>query len=147
MSAGNINFILSMWKASLAIHGDEAPFLNASHLYKTIDSTPLGDVAWESFDFKYSGPQPPGDNIPSWMKVTHDVWFRNPRALVHNMISNPDFDSGFDYAPYQERGVDGVHRFCDLMSAIWAWRQAVSSRYRLFFFYLNVCLGRYRRES
>ena len=69
------------------------------------------------------------------MKAEYDVWFQNPRVLVHNILSNPDFESGFDYAPFQERTVNGVHRFCDFMSANWPWNQAVSSRYH--FFYLN----------
>jgi hypothetical protein len=47
--------------------------------------------------------------------------FRNPCTLVHNLLSNPTFESGFDYAPYQERTADGVHRFQDFMSGNWAW--------------------------
>ncbi len=107
MSAGDINFILGLWAASLAVHDDEPPFSNASHMYSTIDSTPLGDVPWESICFQYNGAQPV-DNVPSWMKAEYDVWFRNPRALVHNMLSNPDFEPGFDYAPFQERTANGV---------------------------------------
>jgi Plavaka transposase len=139
MSAGAINFILAILAACLAPHGAEPPFLSTNHMYKTIDSTPLGDVAWETFSFQYTGARPPGGNIPSWMNTTHDIWFRDPRALVHNMISNPDFDSGFHYAPFQEYDVHGAHRFSDLMSGNWAWKQAVSPRYRPFLFYLCCC--------
>jgi hypothetical protein len=49
MSTGNINCMLNFWAASLAIHNDKPPFSNTTDLYRTIDSTPLGDVAWESF--------------------------------------------------------------------------------------------------
>ena len=139
MSAGNINTILSFWRTSLATHGEEPPFLNTNHMYKIINSTPLGDLAWESFSLQYSGPQPPGDNIPLWMNVMHNVWFQNPHALVHNMLSNPEFDSGFHYAPFQKHNVHGVHHFSDFMSTNWAWNQAVSSCYRLILFYLNCC--------
>lgn len=132
MSASDINFILNLWAASLAVHGDEPPFSSASHMYKTIDSTPLGDVPWESVSLQYGGAQPE-DNIPSWMKEGYDIWFRDPRALVHNILSNPDFESEFDYVPFQERTVDGIHRFCDFMSANWAWKQAVSTCYCLLF--------------
>lgn len=125
MSAGDINFLLSLWAASLAIHSDEPPFLNATHVYKTIDSTPLGDIAWESFSLQYNGTQPE-NNVPSWTQAEYDVWFRDPRTLVHNLLSNPDFKSGFDYAPFQEHTGDGLHRFQDFMSANWAWNQAVS---------------------
>ncbi|KAF8814309.1 hypothetical protein BYT27DRAFT_7250153 [Phlegmacium glaucopus] len=102
MSAGDINSILSLWAASLAIHNDEPPFSNATDLYNTIDSTPLGDLAWESFSLQYNGTQP-ASNVPSWMQA--------------------EYDSGFDYAPFQEYTTDGVHCFWDFMSANWAWHQ------------------------
>jgi hypothetical protein len=131
MSAGDINFLLSLWGASLTIHGDEPPFANAMDMYNTIDSTPLGSLAWESFSLQYNGARPV-DNVPSWMEAEYDVWFRDPRILVHNLLSNPDFKSDFDYAPFQEHTSDGTHRFQDFMSGNWAWMQAVSLRYHLF---------------
>jgi hypothetical protein len=42
---GDFNFLISLWAASLAIHGDEPPFSKATDMYNTIDSTPLGDLA------------------------------------------------------------------------------------------------------
>lgn len=69
MSAGDINFILGLWEASLAVHNDEPPFSNATDLYNTIDSTPLGDLAWESFSLQYNGTQP-ASNIPSWSTMS-----------------------------------------------------------------------------
>ena len=66
MSAGDINFLLNLWGASLATHGDVPPFSKATHLYDTIDSTPLSDIAWESFTLQYNGTKPKS-NIPSWM--------------------------------------------------------------------------------
>jgi hypothetical protein len=128
MSAGDINFLLSLWAASLAIHSDEPPFSKATHVYNTIDSTPLGDIPWQSFSLQYNGARPER-NVPSWMQAEYDVWFRDPRTLVHNLLSNPDFKSDFDYTPFQERTSDGIHRFQDFMSANWAWNQAVSLHY------------------
>lgn len=127
MSAGDINDLLELWTACLAITDIEPPFWKATHLYNTIDLTPLGDVTWESFALQYSG-CPPVGNTPPWMQAEYDVWFRDPRTLVHNLLSNPDFKSGFDYAPYQEH-VGEVHRFRDFMSGNWAWKQAVGLRY------------------
>ena len=126
MSAGDINLILGLWAASLTIHGDEPPFSNIKELHDVIDSTPLGDVAWESFSLQHNGTQPI-DNIPSWMLAEYDVWFRDPGTIVQNMLSNPDFKSDFDYVPFQEYSADGIHCFRDFMSAIWAWQQAVGS--------------------
>ena len=76
MSAGDINLILGLWVASLTIHGDEPPFSNVKELHDVIDSTPLGDVAWESFSLQHNGTQPI-DNIPSciWMLAKYEIWF------------------------------------------------------------------------
>jgi Plavaka transposase len=128
MSAGDINFILGLWAASLAVHNDKPPFSNAKDLYNTIDSTPLGDVPWQTFSLQHNGTKPTSD-VPSWMQAEYDVWFRDPKALVQNMLSNPDFKSDFDYAPFQEYTADGTHRFRDFMSGNWAWQQAVSSHF------------------
>ncbi|KAF8463973.1 hypothetical protein JB92DRAFT_3086276 [Gautieria morchelliformis] len=123
MSARDINFILSLWAASLAIHNDKPPFTKVTHMYDTIDSTPLGDISWESFSLQYNG-EIPADNVPSWMEADYDVWFRDPRILVHNLVSNPDFKFNFDYTPFQECTTDNTHRFRDFMSGNWAWSQA-----------------------
>jgi hypothetical protein len=144
MSAGDVNFLLNLWAASLAIHSSEPPFSKATHLYDTIDSTPLGDAAWQSFSLQYNGPQPES-NVPSWMQAEYDVWFRDPCTLVHNLLSNPDFKSDFDYAPFQERTGEGLHRFKDFMSANWAWKQSVSLHYNFFdlVLMLIMLLGHY----
>ena len=52
----------------------EPPFSNAKELHDVIDSTPLSDVAWESFSLQHNGTQPI-DNIRSWMLVEYNVWF------------------------------------------------------------------------
>jgi len=124
MSAGDIDQLLTLWAASLVQHDDLPPFSNHADLYQTIDSTLLGDVPWESFSLKYNGVLPQGEK-PSWMTSEYDIWFRDPRAVVRNLISNPDFKGEFDYAPYQEYDTNGNHRFQDFMSGNWAWKQAV----------------------
>jgi hypothetical protein len=60
-----------------------------------------------------------------WMTSEYDVWFRDPHSVFRNLLSNPDFNGEFDYAPYQEYDASGNHRFQDLMSGNWAWKQAV----------------------
>jgi hypothetical protein len=127
MSAKDIDFILSLWAASLAPHNDEPPFSKATHMYNTIDETPLGDVPWQSFTLQFNGTRP-ADEVPSWMEADYDVWLRDPRALVHNILSNPDFKGEIDHAPFQEHSPDGAHRFQNFMSGLWAWKQAVGHR-------------------
>ncbi|KAF8232215.1 hypothetical protein L208DRAFT_1082577, partial [Tricholoma matsutake] len=121
MSARDINFLLSLWAASLAIHNDEPPFSKAMHVYNTIDSTPLGDVTWESFSLQYNGTRP-AESVPSWMQAEYDVWFCNPHILVHDLLSNPDFKTDFDYVLFQEHTTDRVHCFQDFLSGNWAWK-------------------------
>jgi hypothetical protein len=148
MSASDIDCLLNLWAASLAEHGKPPPFASHKDLYDTIDSTPHGDVQWENFSLRYNSNLPEGD-APSWMTSEFDVWFRDPRTLVQNLLSNPDFDKEFDYAPLQEYDMEGNHRFQDFMSGDWAWKQAVFG----VFLYFHSCihcfpqLGYYIRRS
>jgi Plavaka transposase len=128
MSGGNIDILLNIWMASLAKYGDSAPFASHSDLYRTIDSTPHGNVPWESFSIKYIGSIPQGE-VPLWMTTEFDVWFWDPQTIVENLLSNPDFDGEFNYAPLQEHDIsdNSNHRFGNFMSGNWAWKQAVCS--------------------
>lgn len=122
MSSTDINLLFNLWSASLAPHNDAPPFINYNTMYETIDCTPLGDVPWESFSLKYNAE---GEALLEWMTTDHEVWFRDPRDLVANLVSNRDFANEFDYSPLQEYDADGNHRFQDFMSGDWAWQQAV----------------------
>jgi Plavaka transposase len=127
MSAGDIDCLLALWSATLARHGESPPFKNHRDLYQTIDSTTFGCVnlaPWESFTISYKDDRPTGE-YPSWMDKEFEVWYRNPDALLRNLIANPSFANKFDFVPYHEYHY-GKHRFCDFMSGDWAWKQAVS---------------------
>ena len=85
------------------------PFKNAKDMYDTINTTPLGNVLWQSFTMKDLNPKP---------------WFHDhPCLLVHEMIGNPDFKHEFEYMPYHEFSADGQHPFENFMSGDWAWKQ------------------------
>ena len=116
MSASDIDTLLNLWGASAAAQGGAQPFQNHRDLYDTIDSTPLGDVLWESFFLRFNGDHPE-DQVPSWMNTEYEFWFRNPCKLVHNIFSNPDFKDGFNYWPYQEHDADENHHYYNLISA------------------------------
>ena len=133
MSASDINIITGLWAALLAQHNDVPPFKNAKSMYNTINSTPLGDMPWQSFMLKYNGDLPDGEVPAPWMETGYNAWYQDPCTLIHNIISNPNFKGGFNYAPYQEYDDDGQHHFQDMMSSDWAWKQAVSAA--LFFFF------------
>jgi hypothetical protein len=124
MSASNIDTLLDLWAASLFKHHDEPPFADHADLYNTIDAIPHGDVRWETFTTHYSGDKPDGE-VPSWMEAEYDVWFRDPRTVVRNMLANPDFNGEMDHAPFREFRDEGKRHFHDFMSGDWAWQQAV----------------------
>ncbi|KZP25932.1 hypothetical protein FIBSPDRAFT_732975 [Athelia psychrophila] len=124
MSAGNIEILLALWAASLAPHGDTPPFNTSKQMNDTIDSSTLGHIPWENFSLRYTGVKPDQGPPPSWMQQEYEVWYRDPRELVKNMVANPDFNGEFDYTPFHEYDADGNHRFQDFMSGDWAWKQA-----------------------
>ncbi|KIK23782.1 hypothetical protein PISMIDRAFT_99780 [Pisolithus microcarpus 441] len=81
MSVANINELLTLWNIEM---------------YKTINHMPLGDVQWENFSTSYTSEQPT-ENVPLWMNDTYNIWFQNPKEVIHNMLSRPDFSDDIDY--------------------------------------------------
>ena len=112
MLEGDIDFILSLWEATLISQNDHSPFQNHEDLHVKIDATTLGDHPWQKITIRNNCPLPDGP-IPSWMTTEFDVWYHNPCQLVHDLISNPDFAKEFDYTLYQEYAADGAHHFKD----------------------------------
>lgn len=114
--------LMKLWSDS----GAAPPFHNHADLYDRIDSSSVGDAPWTDFTVSYDGDIPEGESEPpEWMTQEYQVWFRDPVQLMRNLVANPDFKNEFDYTPYQEYDQQGKHRYQDLMSGDWAWRQAV----------------------
>jgi hypothetical protein len=128
MSAGHTNKLMAL----VAQFGDgESPFKNYSSLCSTIDASELGDVPWECSTFQYQG-ETSGDQVPEWMTTRYEIYYRDPREVIKNMIADTTFKHAFDYVPYQEFDEDGDRRYEDFMSGDWAFHQAV-----WFFLYLH----------
>ncbi len=147
MSAGNINKLLNIWEASLVPFDAPPPFTNANDMYETIDSTPYGDLWWQSFTICYNLHKDcPSDQPPAaWKTAAYNGWFHDPRKLICNMLTNRGFDKEFDYVPYQEYDYNDQHQFHDVFSGNWCWRQAVSSWYFSFLYCISPsCPGYYR---
>jgi len=104
--------------------GGVAPFASSEDLLDQIDQIKLGHVPWRSFTAAYSHGQRPGPDSPLWMREEYEVWFRDPREIVHNILGNPEFSNGIDYIPYCDF-VNGKRRWSEFMSGDWAWEQAV----------------------
>jgi hypothetical protein len=140
MSTRNIDTLLDLWASTLLKHDDTPPFANHTDLFNTIDSTPLGDVPWQSFSLNYNGEVPQAD-APSWMTSAYDVWFRDPRLVVRNMIDNPDYANQFDSAPTRSFDSEGNRQYQDFMTGDWAWEEAVCFKYVVHFLSYNSYLG------
>jgi len=125
MSAANINELLDLWNATLLGTSGQQVFQDSAEMYKTTDNTLLGDVKWESFCVSYTGERPT-DEVPPWMNDTYDIWYRDPKEVVHEMLSWPDFAGDMDYQPFREyMSTTDKQRWEDFMSGDWAWKQAV----------------------
>ncbi|KIM60579.1 hypothetical protein SCLCIDRAFT_123900, partial [Scleroderma citrinum Foug A] len=122
--AKKIDAVLDLWAATVLQLGGQPPFTNHKDLYRVIDNTRVGDVKWKSFDVGFSGEQQDGDSAP-WMSDSYEVWYRDPREVVHNMLASSEFSNEMDYVPYREYDASNdQRRWQDFMSGDWAWEQA-----------------------
>ncbi|EIW76962.1 hypothetical protein CONPUDRAFT_158103 [Coniophora puteana RWD-64-598 SS2] len=119
----HINFLMRMWGLSLEKYGADPPFADHTKLHKTIDAIKTGDVPWSSFTVSYKGAKPTR-NAPAWMDESYDVWYRDPHAVVQNMLANPDFKDVLDYSPYRDYDAADVRQWENMFSGDWAWDQA-----------------------
>ena len=62
----------------------------------------LGDVRWENVVLKYNGPSPATTHPPEWKTTEYNIWYRNPRQVIKNILANADFDGHIDYMAYRE---------------------------------------------
>ncbi|KAG1896783.1 uncharacterized protein F5891DRAFT_1192680 [Suillus fuscotomentosus] len=123
MSAKNLDFLCDLMAATLMKHRDVPPFADHKDLHNVIDATQLGDVPWQSFSVQYTGERP--EVVPPWMDDEFDVWYRDPRAMAHNILANPTFKDEIDYTPFHEYDAsDKTRRWKDFMSGDWAWKQS-----------------------
>lgn len=123
LSATGTQQLLDIIGALLVPHGDTPPFASSVDLHATIDAIKVGDVPWQSFSTHYTGVFPEGVP-PSWMTADYEVHFRDPHAVVQQMLSNPSFASDFDPVPHRDFDDKEERVYSDFMSGNWAWRQA-----------------------
>lgn len=125
MSADNIDELCELWAASSS---NNQPFVNKDHLHKTIDATVTGNIPqWECFHVSHKSTGNDESSAP-WKVAEYPVYFRDPRAVLHMQLANPDFKSEMDFTPRQVYTKDNKRVYKDFMSGNWAWRQAVSLR-------------------
>jgi hypothetical protein len=112
-----------LWAAHSFSHAGTPPFANHDDLHDVIDGITEGNAPWHSFNVAYNGPFPE-NNVAGWMTEQYEVWHRDPRQVVHQLLSNPEFNGHFDYTPHRQFE-DNQRRWSDFMSGNWAWKQAV----------------------
>ncbi|KAK0224855.1 hypothetical protein EDD85DRAFT_778138 [Armillaria nabsnona] len=117
MPANQINNLLQIWDTML-LEEQSPPYANVNDLYETIDATTLRTVSWECFSVSYNGPDK--DDAP-WKTATYDVWFRDPQAILHSQLANPDFANEMDFTPKWVKDNHEKHCYQDFMSGNWAW--------------------------
>ncbi|KAH7917136.1 hypothetical protein BV22DRAFT_968957, partial [Leucogyrophana mollusca] len=68
----------------------------------------------------------PEQDAPPWMHENFDVWYRDPREVIQNMLASPDYTNKMDYRPFREFSMKTDERqWQDFMSGDWAWKQAI----------------------
>lgn len=124
MSHSQVDKLMNIWATRTARDGGTTPFTNSKELHNTIDAIGEGDAPWYSFRVGYNGDRPQG-RVPSWMDDSYQVFYRNPRQVIHTLLSNHKFDGNFDYVPYREYE-NNERKWGDFMSGNFCWKQAVS---------------------
>jgi hypothetical protein len=125
MSAGHIDELMQIWSS---MHPN-SPYASHGELYEVLDSIQDGDGPWQSFTMNhpnFTGNPEVDNDLPSWQRADYDVWFRDPRNVLKNQLSNQKFKDGIDYAPKIFFGDKNEQIFENFMSGNWAWKQCVS---------------------
>ena len=119
-----INQLLDVWSATLIPHDDTPPLTDHRDLHLQIDAVKLGNIPWRSYTAQYQWLYPENGPIPEWMATKYQLWYRDPRQVIHHILMNPEFASGIDYAPRRDF-CEEERRYQDFMSGNWAWDQCV----------------------
>ena len=122
MPGAQINELFQIWASH---KGQDPPFADKDELYSTIDDTVVGNVEWQSFTMYYDGDDDAQEEPAPWKSRGYDVWFRDPKEILHRQLGNPDFAGEMDYTPKRLFDNNKKRYYSDFMSGNWAWRQAV----------------------
>ena len=124
LSKSKIDHLLSLWSATLAPYNAEPPISDHRDLHAQIDSIDLGSVPWKSWKARYQGRRPVNSAAPSWMDEEYQLWYRDPRKVIHGILENPESSALTDYVPYCDFE-GGKCRYRDFMSGDWCWNHCV----------------------
>jgi Plavaka transposase len=123
-SATLIDKALDLWVSQIARFGADVPWKNSKELYATIDDIQHGHSPWVVYKIRYQGPLPPG-TVPTWMTQTYDLCARDTRKVLCHQLETTHFKDKINLTPYRQFDGSGQRVWSNLMSADWAWTQAV----------------------
>jgi hypothetical protein len=124
--AGLINKALDLWAATVVEFGGAAPWKNSKELYATIDAIKRSESPWKTYTVRYQGPRPLGA-LPKWMTQTYELCTRDSRQVIHHQLKTTEFKDKINLSPYRQFDSNHQRTWSNLMSADWAWTQAVRS--------------------
>ncbi|KAF5343292.1 hypothetical protein D9758_016490 [Tetrapyrgos nigripes] len=124
MSAGDIDTLSQLISELMAPErSDNVPFHNHREMYGLIDAIRQGEIQWESFTVKFNSDLPEDQSpLPAWKQQEYQVWFRDPLAIMEQMLANPSFKTEMDVSP-KRLFKNGKRLYRDLMTGNWAWTQ------------------------
>ena len=137
ISNTQFDHLMGLWAADAARDGREPPFGGSKEFQATIDSIE-GGAEWKRFEVKYGGELPAGE-VPNWMTQPLEVYYRDPKTVLHNILKNRSFDDEFNYTPYREYK-NLKRQWSEFMSGNWVWDQAVCT-YHFFIALANFEAG------
>ncbi|KAH8977242.1 hypothetical protein EDB86DRAFT_3092823 [Lactarius hatsudake] len=106
-SAADVQQGLDLWRATVMMYQDD---------HDSCDGVPWKSAA----DI---GPQPTG-TLPQWMQETYELNIRDVLSVFEEQLASKEFDGEFEYMPYEEYNEKGSRVYSNLMSGIWAFREA-----------------------
>jgi hypothetical protein len=118
---------LNLWSATAFKHSTStgAPWKTAKDMYETIDAIQIGSLPFKTHHLFYKGPKL---STPlHWMEEAYKLDAHNVLAVVRDQLAMSNFKDQFDYVLYQEFNNKGEHIWSNLISAQWAFKQAVCS--------------------
>lgn len=104
-------------------------------MYESIDSISAGCVGWTTHTLQYDGPLPDG-TPPQWMRESYELNVRDILSVFKEQLASKEFNGRFEYTPYEEYNGEGSRVYSNLMSANWAFREAVSTFIYVMFLHL-----------
>jgi hypothetical protein len=94
-------------------------------MYKTIEAIQTGSLPFKTHHLFYKGPKP---LTPlHWMEGAYEIDAHDVLAVIQDQLAMSAFKDQFDNVPYKEFNNKGECIWSNLMSAQWAFKQAVCS--------------------